>query len=1350
VRILRISLCNLASLAGTHTVDFTKDPLRTAGLFSISGPTGSGKSTLLDALCLALYDATPRLRQVGRLSKLANGDHQNDPRTLLRRGTGEGFAEVAFVGVDQQPYTARWSVRRSRRSAEGSLQQVDMVLYSGHIATGSEGVVAEGGRKTQVLKAIEDKIGLTFEQFTRAVLLAQNDFATFLKADDRERAEILQALTGTERFESISISIYQRCATEQKALDALRSQLAGAAPFDTEARAAAEERHAAVCRRQDEVNSHQKTLQSQLEWFTKRQSLLEEKSKADRLLNDAIERQQNAEPRRVELAITEEVSREARPIRDAELHALHTEKLAATTLEASQAEFAKLKEGLQSVTDRHLTAEKVHESLVTEFKSLQPLLQKARELDTTIRHLNTQFEQAVSESNSAQKSHESAAENLRKIIAERDSLLQWQTKLQVERDRLKIYAPFASEPTRWIDRLQTAIGAKARISETQAAMDGHAQTLTAIDQQLTAEQAALDPLKATLDKAVGDLSSAREMESKFDVAQIATDRERLESIHQVLLAFFEQLKKSDKLRIEVKELRAKIQELDDAQALDATALARIQNQDWPMAENAVHVAKAQLDLMIAAIDDHAKRLRTSLQEDQECPVCGSTSHPYTQHAPQQDATAVKAARKNVKDLEKQRDEISRQQTRLQTSIEGRSTQLEELTAGIKVTQDEFSTIVFSSPESEEIADVLSFEEESRRSVLESKLLKLNTERRQITAIEQKARDAALAVRTAQETKDAAEGAVEAVADRLQKLTSDRVRCQDAVDHAKSAHQQAARVYADELGRLHDVWEHVPSSRDQFEQAPESFRESFSHAIRDCSGIEVQLADIVHQIEKANAAIQPLEESGASTSERLNAAVALVVAAKAKRDEQLQQRQHLLEGLAVDVVEKESVTKIEAAAVLLAEITGQKNDLERKLAASESDLKTRTTGFEQACAATAASTAARTKWIEDFNSRHSVVLTPERLDELLARDFAWIHSERQALNQLNDAVSSARGQCKVRGELLEKHDSEQPTGVEEAAVPAAMESVRQELAQIKVEVDETQSILRIDDDRRKTNERLVAEISAQDAKADPWQKLSDLLGSADGSKFRMIAQRTTLDVLLSHANYQLSQLASRYCLERIPESLNLIIVDRDMGDERRSVHSLSGGESFLVSLALALALASLTSNRLRIESLFIDEGFGSLDPDTLNTAMGALMQLESQGRKVGVISHVTEMTDAIPTQIRVVKGRRGASRIVVPGVEHTPEEAGNTPPSVTKDVTDEPPKASIKATSSESVSEIASRLVEILRREKDAGKSKVSSKALRDELQCDSAVFKKAQAVLKDQIVFEGRSIGLRTEQNGEM
>jgi exonuclease SbcC len=209
MKILRISLRNLASLEGTHTVDFTQEPLRSAGLFSICGPTGSGKSTLLDALCVALYEQTPRLNAAKGL-KLQDGAtssssiSQKESGNLLRRGTGEGFAEVAFIGVDGEAYTARWQIRRARGLADKPLQNSEMTLLRGDVPYGIEGGIQAGGRRTEVLAEIQSRIGLSFEQFTRAVLLAQNDFASFLKADDKERAEILQALTGTERFEAIS------------------------------------------------------------------------------------------------------------------------------------------------------------------------------------------------------------------------------------------------------------------------------------------------------------------------------------------------------------------------------------------------------------------------------------------------------------------------------------------------------------------------------------------------------------------------------------------------------------------------------------------------------------------------------------------------------------------------------------------------------------------------------------------------------------------------------------------------------------------------------------------------------------------------------------------------------------------------------------------------------------------------------------------------------------------------------------------------------------------------------------------------------------------------------------------
>lgn len=180
------------------------------------------------------------------------------------------------------------------------------------------------------------------------------------------------------------------------------------------------------------------------------------------------------------------------------------------------------------------------------------------------------------------------------------------------------------------------------------------------------------------------------------------------------------------------------------------------------------------------------------------------------------------------------------------------------------------------------------------------------------------------------------------------------------------------------------------------------------------------------------------------------------------------------------------------------------------------------------------------------------------------------------------------------------------------------------------------------------EQITKELSDKQSVAERWAKLNKLIGSADGAKFKVIAQSYTLNLLLLHANRHLTYLSKRYKLQQVPGTLALQVIDCDMCDEIRTVYSLSGGESFLISLALALGLSSLSSNNLKVESLFIDEGFGSLDADSLRTAMEALEQLQMQGRKIGVISHVQEMSERISVQVQVHKKVNGKSVLTVVG------------------------------------------------------------------------------------------------------
>ena len=250
--------------------------------------------------------------------------------------------------------------------------------------------------------------------------------------------------------------------------------------------------------------------------------------------------------------------------------------------------------------------------------------------------------------------------------------------------------------------------------------------------------------------------------------------------------------------------------------------------------------------------------------------------------------------------------------------------------------------------------------------------------------------------------------------------------------------------------------------------------------------------------------------------------------------------------------------------------------------------------------------------------------------------------------MDDAITEAQSVLNERRMSLDGHEKQRMSERQPEELNGLLSQAKDVLKNSTEQKNKMQFQLEQDAANKKKIGALLETINAKAIIVENWAKLNDIIGSADGKKFRQIAQEYTLEVLLSYANIHLEMLSKRYLLQRIPDTLGLQILDQDMGNEIRTVFSLSGGESFLVSLALALGLASLSSSRMQVESLFIDEGFGSLDPSTLNIAMDALERLHNQGRKVGVISHVQEMTERIPVQIKVSKENSGRSKVEVMG------------------------------------------------------------------------------------------------------
>ncbi|MBV8757635.1 MAG: AAA family ATPase, partial [Deltaproteobacteria bacterium] len=301
MKILAIRGCNLASLAGEFEIDLAKGPLGAAGVFAIVGPTGAGKSTLLDAMCVALFQRTPRLANrstvvVGRGDDDPTALGSQDVRTLLRRGASAGWAEVDFEAGDARRYRARWSVRRARNALDGRFQDDQLSL------TALDGERL-GGTKTETLREIHRRLGLSFDQFRRSALLAQGDFAAFLKAEGRERSELLERMTGTEIYSRLSVAAHARAALIEQQLRARHGAALAIAILADDARAAAEAELVLAREARTAARTRLAAAERAAAWIaeaTRRDRALAEAAAARTAAEAAL---LAAEPERVELAL---------------------------------------------------------------------------------------------------------------------------------------------------------------------------------------------------------------------------------------------------------------------------------------------------------------------------------------------------------------------------------------------------------------------------------------------------------------------------------------------------------------------------------------------------------------------------------------------------------------------------------------------------------------------------------------------------------------------------------------------------------------------------------------------------------------------------------------------------------------------------------------------------------------------------------------------------------------------------------------------------------------------------------------------------------------------------------------
>ncbi|MBC7453405.1 MAG: AAA family ATPase [Massilia sp.] len=1248
MKILKISGKNLASLATGFCVDFEQEPLASCGLFAISGPTGAGKSTLLDALCLALYDATPRLQKVSRGAGVLpdvgiETVSAQDPRTLLRRGAAEGHAEVDFVGNDGLRYRARWNVRRSRGKAAGGLQKSTMSLHR------LPELTALGGTKTEVAQEIAQRIGLSFEQFTRAVLLAQNEFSAFLKTEENERGELLETLTGSAIYSVISQRAFERYKAEQKTLQQLADRLADQAPLAAPERAALGAESAQANDILAAIDQRKAVLEQQLRWQQEAEHLRQNLAQAEQALASARAEVEAAEPARALLADSARLNAEHAALRSAldgaEAQLQHAQQA------QQQAALA-----LADALDRVQAGEQAR-------RDAAPALNLAKALDAGISALTPAHVQARAAQGSAAGEAASAAQALQqKALAQREA----RTARDAATSWLAAHRAWDSMAQQWPRWEQLLVQAE------QAAANG-----AALDTQLAAARLAGASAAAAGSAATGaalasahTLASAQAARKQSIAALAAFDSAHLSATRQQLAQRRDSLGGAEISWSELAATRVQLQQAraQSAHLSSAGAAAQAQLEQALAVEGVLAAAAGQAERALSAAQlacaDSVEDLRANLVDGEPCPVCGSAAHPY-QHQNAQLHTLLAS-------LQAQRDGCRAQ---VDENLALRATQR----ALVDASAAQATTLASTSARMAESAAQLEAEwrmqalaaeveaaapaEAQRAAWFATELAALKQQAQALDVQEQAARGAALARDRAQEHCDQAAALhaqhQEAVASARTATAHSHAVQAALADKATLAGAALANLFDDLDGAFDGDW------RGQWQGAPAAFRSARADQARQWAQQTAAQAAHAASLGRLDAEHDAALRQSAQ-AERLSAAAqaefARVDADIAARS---LERAALWEGRGTGDVEQALAGAIDAARAAC----GARQAASEQASVAETRARETLAHNAQRLGAVGSAALAATEallaWIAQFNGRHAAfdpVGDAADLAALLANDGGANAGERAALGAIDAAAASAATVLAERRTRCEQHHLAAPAGLagvtnQEASLAEEKTTLADDLAALseqRRQAHDASSALRLqvaqDDARRTHSQAILADIERQQGVERRWGRLNELIGSSDGKKFRNYAQQFTLDVLLGYANAHLAHLAKRYQLERVASiggpSLGLMVRDQDMGGEVRGVNSLSGGESFLVSLALALGLASLSSNRVRVESLFIDEGFGSLDSETLRVAMDALDGLQSMGRKVGVISHVQEMTERIATRITVLPAGSGSSSVTV--------------------------------------------------------------------------------------------------------
>lgn len=1253
----KLTVENMNSLYGKHIIDFDAH-LAQASLFLIMGPIGAGKSTILDAICLAIFGTTPRQQNAGSPAATAE--------QIMSRGTGFTEITLEFSRLDPEKgrlrYRAGWYCQRARKNPTGNIQPPRRSLDRLDKA-GWQPIINDHRVSYYEPHFNEALAEMELHDFLRSVLLAQGEFTAFLKADHQAKAQILEKLTDTGQYLQIGQRASQRWSKAKQAVESLKQRVQDVQLRSDEEFAALKQSQIELARRAADQQQTVEAARQHTTWVQNLHTLQKDLEQAQLTLQTATTAKEDRQPDFARAKMAEQARQPATIAtqRATLLKEIETHQKQITGLQNNLASLKTEEKAARSILAEKKAALKTQQehwdaqqSPIRQARALYERLKLTRQTQQEAQQKYDQAQQALHTTQTQLTDHNLARQKAKeKTEAARQAL----KKLEDLQNLPELLSGLSARITHLQRLHQQAESTRDQTKAQITALDAFRLARERKQQDLASRQAELEPLQNALDAAEQTL---------IDLLQGAADTA---ARRQALQTNLEQLNQTWRVKQDAQqrlpdwlteqEKLASIQsELHTAEKERLELSTRLEKLEKPLQDAQTLVAKCQDDLnfrkdLIRFFDE-----RRNLTPHEPCPVCGSKEHPFAdqnfddtrlQNDRDQAQQALDQAHLALKNLEADQNKWRIDQSVLETNIsnlnarqQDHKSSLDARTTSLSSLADKLST-TFDPEEPQRFAAFL----ERKDSELTGALPAAKQALADLDQAERAQKSAADALLKESRALDELKNQIAIDQIKLENLQTtlqaQQKREEDAKKELENAQKQLAQDFTDA---------HISSpfaTLQDFEAALDSAREKAALYQQSAQALlEAQQAE-----EKTTQALKALQallpEREKTHQEALENLQTLQTTVATLKEQTLQ----ALGGEDPDTFEEKLKQALARAQAAQDNAHQAVHRIERKLEGTQAQLNSAQTTQQD-----------RQLKLQDLQSELDKALKQAGFPDLDALRKAFIpeaklEALKQDLTTLTNNHLRAQTSVERAEQALLAHRKARPQDLPEDSEHTELTVFQQALQQaeeanmaLNNELAVTRSEIEREETQRQRASTLSSELAAAQQEFNRWDVIHRLIGQNKGENFQKFAQALNLERIVFHANQHLQHLHERYRLAVARDEYNNPTLDFEMVDTyrpntTRAISTLSGGESFLVSLALALALADFRQVHMSVETLLLDEGFGTLDQDSLADAVKVLTSLHNRDRRqVGIISHVEHLQEQIEHRIIVEPRGGGMSTIKV--------------------------------------------------------------------------------------------------------